>query len=89
MTRPRMPEAQRRHTNGPLQPLDGYARRSTLRLNVGLAGLLFVIVLVPLLLWLIAQTIEPSASKENPGDRSPERRPAPVNTVPVNGEQVP
>lgn len=63
MTRPGS-DADRRRMHGALRPLDDRART---RLDLGLLGLILVVLLVPALLWLVAEQL--ATASPPAGDR--------------------
>lgn len=91
MTAPRFNDAQRRHTHGPLRPLDDQDKS---RLKSAAVLLVLAAFVVPGLLWLISQQLAPAngntaSGQEKTGGIPPERRPHPVEVHPIDKEQMP
>lgn len=88
VTAPRFTDAQRRHTHGPLRPLDDQDRT---RLKSAAILLVLAAFVVPGLLWLIGQQLgtgagDTATGQEKTGGIPPERRPHPVEVHPIDKE---
>lgn len=91
MTSSRFNDAQRRHTHGPLRPIDDQDKS---RLKSAAVLLVLAAFVVPALLWLIGQQLgagaaDTASGQEKTGGIPPERRPHPVEVHPIDKEQLP